>query len=89
MEESNLLFLNSLNLENEIKFISKKTNPFYNPILIITYQDILELALSFLGKLFLNDNESPKFKFENKAFNIFFFMQYHLYFSLFLVLKYV
>ena len=72
MEESNLLFLNSLNLENEIKFISKKTNPFYNPILIITYQDILELALSFLGKLFLNDNESPKFKFENKAFNIFF-----------------
>ena len=36
MEESNLLFLNSLNLENEIKFISKKTNPFYNPILIIT-----------------------------------------------------
>ena len=74
MEESNLLPLNSLNLGNEIKFISKKTNPFYNPILIITYQVILDLAASFLGKLFLNDNESLKFKFENKALNIFFIL---------------
>ena len=73
MEESNLLPLNSLNLGNEIKFISKKKNPFYNPILIITYQVILDLAASFLGKLFLNDNESLKFKFENKAFKYFFY----------------
>ena len=73
MEESGLLSLNEINYEKDIKFTSKKSNPFYNPLLIITYQDILGLGAAFLGKIFLNNNESPNFNFGNKTFNIFLF----------------
>ena len=73
MEDSGLLNLEGINFEKKIDFTAKKINPFYNPILIITYQDILGLAAAFLGKIFLDNNKSPNFNFGNKTFNIFLF----------------